>query len=365
MSQPYERIFNFSAGPCTLPVPVLEKARDEMLNAKGTGMSVMEMSHRSKPYEAIIQKAEADLRKLMAIPEGYRVLFLQGGASLQFSMVPMCFLPKDGDADYVVTGSWGVKAVEAACLEGCANVIYDAKATNYDRAPLLRDLDRTPGASYLHFTSNETIQGVDFLADPEGVTGDVICDMSSNILSRPCDVSSYSMIYAGAQKNMGPAGVVVVIMRQDLIDRVPANLHPMLDYRLQAANDSMYNTPPCYSIYMCGLVYEWLLELGGLDKMREINEAKAMVIYHAIDGSGGFYKAHAQPGSRSRMNVTFTLPSDELTDAFIKEAKAQRLDGLTGHRSVGGARASIYNAFPREGCEVLAAFMKDFASKNG
>lgn len=365
MSQPYDRVFNFSAGPCTLPVPVLERARDELLNYRGAGMSVMEMSHRGKVYESIIQKAEADFRALAGIPDSYEVLFLQGGASLQFTMVAKCFLPPDGHADYVTTGSWGKKAVEAACLEGKVNVIYDAKATNYDRCPRFADLSQSPGAAYLHFTSNETIQGVDFLADPDGLTGDVVCDMSSNILSRPFDVSRYAMIYAGAQKNMGPAGVTVVVIREDLLARVPANLPPMLDYRLQAENDSMYNTPPCFAIYMCGLVYEWIQELGGLEAMGRLNEEKAKVLYDAIDASGGFYKGHAQSDSRSRMNVTFTLPSDELSEAFLREAKAKRLDGLKGHRSVGGIRASIYNAFPKEGCEELARFMKDFMAKNG
>jgi phosphoserine aminotransferase len=300
----------------------------------------------------------------MGIPDNYKVLFLQGGASLQFSMVPICFLPKDGSADYVVTGSWGKKAVEAACLEGSANVIYDAKATKYDRCPQFSELKRTRGSAYLHFTSNETIQGVDFLADPSGLGDDVICDMSSDIISRPCDVGQFAMIYAGAQKNMGPAGVVVVIIRDDMIAKVPQNIHPMLDYRLQSENESMYNTPSCYPIYVCGLVYQWLIRLGGLSAMQKINEEKSALIYDAIDSSNGFYKGHAQPESRSQMNVTFTLPSDELSEQFVKEAKARSLDGLKGHRSVGGIRASIYNAFPKEGCVALAAFMREFAAKN-
>ncbi|MBX7135236.1 MAG: 3-phosphoserine/phosphohydroxythreonine transaminase [Fimbriimonadaceae bacterium] len=364
MAQPYDRVYNFSAGPCTLPVPVLEQARDEMLNYRGAGMSVMEMSHRSKDYEAIIQKAEADLRTIMGVPDGYKVLFLQGGATLQFSMIPISFLPKDGSADYIVTGTWGKKAVEAASLEGKVNVLFDAKSTNYDRCPSADDLQQTPGASYIHYTSNETVQGVDFLADLD-LSGTVICDMSSNIMSRPCHVSKYAMIYAGAQKNMGPAGVAVVIVRDELVALARERLHPMLDYRLQIENDSMYNTPPCYSIYVCGLVYQWLINLGGLAAMEKINEEKAKLLYDAIDSSGGFYKGHAQPANRSRMNVTFTLANEELTDTFVKEAKSNKLDGLKGHRSVGGIRASIYNAFPKEGCEVLASFMRDFAAKNG
>jgi phosphoserine aminotransferase len=365
MSQPYDRVFNFSAGPCTLPVPVLEQARDEMLNCCGAGMSVMEMSHRSKAYESIIQRAEADLRALLGIPEGYHVLFLQGGASLQFTMVPMAFLGEGLSADYVVTGSWGEKAVEAACLEGSVRTIYSGKSTNYDRVPDLGGLDKSPGAAYLHFTSNETIQGVEFGADPGDQGIPVVCDMSSDILSRPCDVSQYSLIYAGAQKNMGPAGVVVVIVSDDMLARQRPNRPPMLDYRLQAEHKSLYNTPPCYSIYICGLVFQWLLGLGGLEAMNRINREKADVIYAAVDGSGGFYKGHAQPDSRSIMNVTFTLADPDLTDRFVSEAKSQGLDGLKGHRSVGGIRASIYNAFPLEGCRVLAAFMKEFAAKNG
>ncbi|HRI45180.1 MAG TPA: 3-phosphoserine/phosphohydroxythreonine transaminase [Fimbriimonadaceae bacterium] len=365
MSQPYDRVFNFSAGPCTLPVGVLEQARDEMLNCRGAGMSVMEMSHRSKAYESIIERAEADLRALLGIPEGYRVLFLQGGASLQFTMLPMAFLGEGRSADYVVTGSWGEKAVEAACLEGNVQTIFSGKATNYDRVPDLGGLSRSPGAEYLHFTSNETIQGVEFAGDPGGLGVPVVCDMSSDILSRPCDVSKYSLIYAGAQKNMGPAGVVVVIVADEMLGRQRPNRPPMLDYRLQAEHKSLYNTPPCYSIYICGLVFQWLLDLGGLEGMNRINREKADAIYAAIDGSGGYYKGHAQLGSRSIMNITFTLADPDLTDRFVSEAKTQGLDGLKGHRSVGGVRASIYNAFPLEGCQALAAFMREFAAKNG
>lgn len=364
MSQPYDRVFNFSAGPCTLPVSVLEQVRDEAINYRGTGKSVMEMSHRSKAYEAIIQKTEADFRTLMGVPDNYKVLFLQGGASLQFSMIAMNFLAAGSSADYVVTGTWGKKAVEAARCVGTANVIFDAKATNYDQAPDLGSLARTAGASYLHFTSNETIQGVDFFADPN-LDGRVFCDASSNILSRPMDVSKYALLYAGAQKNMGPAGVTVVALRDDLLADIPSGLAPMFDYRIHVDNGSMYNTPPCFSIYVMGLVYEWTLANGGLTAMAEKNKAKAQLIYDTIDGSGGFYRGHAQRANRSWMNVTFTLPSDELTAAFLSEAKAMKLEELKGHRSVGGCRASIYNAFPREGCQVLADFMKEFAAKNG
>lgn len=359
MAQPYDRVFNFSAGPCTLPVPVLEQARDGLLNYKGTGMSVMEMSHRSKPFETIIQEAEADLRALLGIPDNYKVLFLGGGASLQFSMVPMTFL-RGGSADYVLTGSWGQKAAEAARLEGTANVVWSGKEGNFSTVPDFGSLSFDAGAKYVHFTSNETIQGVEFSGDPS-TTAPLICDMSSDILSRPVDVSKYAMIYAGAQKNMGPAGVTVVIIRDDLLAQVPEKLHPMLDYKLQAENASLYNTPPCWNIYVTGLVYKFMLENGGVTAAAKLAAQKAQVIYDAIDGSEGFFKGHAAKDCRSKMNVTFTLPTEDLTKAFLKLAESKQLDGLKGHRSVGGIRASIYNAFPLEGCEVLAATMAEFA----
>ncbi len=365
MPQPYDRVYNFSAGPCTLPVEVLEEAQRDLLNYQGSGMSVMEMSHRGKVFMGIAERTEADLRQLMAIPEEYKVLFLQGGASLQFTMVPMNFCADGQTGDYVVTGSWGKKAIEAATLMGRGRVAWDGKADNYRAAPDLKSISYADNAAYIHFTSNETIQGVDFLADPEGLPAPAICDMSSNILSRPVDVSKYHAIYAGAQKNMGPAGVVIAILHPDLVARIPKGLQPMLDYQVHIENDSMYNTPPCWSIYMCGLVYQYLLKNGGLTAQQKRCEEKAAVVYEAIDASGGFYRPHAEKANRSHMNVTFTLPSEELTEAFIKGAKAQQLDGLKGHRSVGGCRASIYNAFPLEGCRVLADFMGEFARQNG
>ncbi|MBS1706717.1 MAG: 3-phosphoserine/phosphohydroxythreonine transaminase [Armatimonadetes bacterium] len=364
MAQPHGRIFNFSAGPGTLPVEVLEQAKEDLLNYRGTGMSVMEMSHRSKAYEQIINEAEADLRSLMGIPEGYKVLFLQGGASLQFSMIPMSFLGSGQTADYVVTGTWGKKAIEAANMVGTAAKIFDAKDTNYNRVPEFGGLNLTAGAAYVHFTSNETIQGVEFKEDPN-LPVPVVCDMSSNILSRPLDVSKYALIYAGAQKNMGPAGVALVVVREDFLAKAPEKTHPMLDYRLQSENGSMYNTPPCWTIYICGLVYKHLLAKGGLKAMHAVNEKKAGVVYNAIDSSNGFFKPHAEPNCRSLMNITFTLPSDELTATFISEAKAEGMVELKGHRSVGGCRASTYNSMPLEGCEKLAEFMKAFAAKNG
>jgi phosphoserine aminotransferase len=362
MPQPYGRVFNFSAGPSTLPVEVLEQARDELLNYHGSGMSVMEMSHRAQPFESIIQQAEADLRELVGIPEEYAVLFLQGGASLQFSMVPMCFLTDGQTAEYVLTGSWGKKAVDGAKLVGQTSVIWDGKADGYRALP--ESIDASEGAAYVHTTSNETIQGVQFKNDVT-VSAPLVCDMSSDILSRPIDVGKYALIYAGAQKNMGPAGATLVIVRKDMLEKVPEKMHPMLDYRLQAENDSLYNTPPTWAIYICGLVYKQLLKTGGLKAKQQVNEEKAGLIYQAIDASGGFFKGHAAPEARSLMNVTFTLPSDELTKSFLSEAGSQGLDGLKGHRSVGGCRASIYNAFPLEGCQVLADLMTSFAQRNG
>jgi phosphoserine aminotransferase len=363
MSQPYGRIFNLSAGPCTLPVEVLEEARDDLLNYKGSGMSVMEMSHRGKVYEGIIAQTEADFRELLGVPANYKVLFLGGGASMQFSMIPINFL-RGGTADYVTTGTWGAKAAEAAALEGTVNTVFSGKSTNYNSVPDFGSLNFSSDAAYVHFTSNETIQGVEFKSDPS-TKAPLICDMSSDILSRPVDISKYAMIYAGAQKNMGPAGVSVVIIRDDMIAKVPEKMHPMLDYRLQADNGSMYNTPPCWNIYVCGLVYQYLLRNGGLAGSNERAKAKAQVLYGAIDSSMGFYSGHAEPNCRSVMNVTFTLPDDELTKEFIKQAEANQLDGLKGHRSVGGCRASIYNAFPLAGCQALADMMAEFAKAHG
>jgi len=362
MSQPYDRVFNFSAGPCTLPVEVLEEARDDIMNYKGTGMSVMEMSHRSKAFEAIVHEAEADLKKLLKVPDNYRVLFQQGGASMHASIIAMQYLKQGDKPQYITTGTWGQKAMEYARVVGDLEEIYSGKADKYRCAPDFDSLPINPKAAYHYFTSNETIQGVQFQQDPN-VEGTWVCDMSSDILARVIDVNKYAIIYAGAQKNQGPAGVVTVIVRDDMLARVPQGMAPMFDYRVQAENDSLYNTPPCWPIYMCGLVYKWVEREGGVAEMNRRNKEKAGLIYKAIDESGGFYKGHASPEVRSIMNVSFTLPSEELTSKFVKEAEAAKLDGLKGHRSVGGIRASIYNAFPREGCEVLAQFMRDFAAR--
>jgi phosphoserine aminotransferase len=366
MSNPTKRVFNFNPGPATLPLPVLKQAQEELLDYKGTGMSVMEISHRSKEFEALIQGAEADLRELLGIPANYKVLFLQGGASLQFAMVPMNLRPAGASADYVLTGSWGKKAFDDAGKLGTVRAAANLKASNFDHLPAQSELELDPKAAYLHFTSNETIQGVEFFSEPmppEGVP--LVCDASSDFISHPVDISKYGLLYAGAQKNAGPAGVVTVIVRDDLLEKVPANLPSMLDYKLLAADGSLYNTPPCFGIYVVGLVLKWAKGLGGLKEIAKNNQAKAGLIYKAIDESGGFYRGHAKPESRSLMNITFRLPSEALEEQFTSEAKKLDLVGLKGHRSVGGIRASIYNAFPQEGAQALVKFMKEFQQKNG
>ncbi|HLM55460.1 MAG TPA: 3-phosphoserine/phosphohydroxythreonine transaminase [Pyrinomonadaceae bacterium] len=359
-----ERIFNFSAGPAVLPVPVLERAREEMLSLPGVGMSVMEISHRSKTFDEIHRGAEQGLRELLGIPEGYRVLFLQGGASLQFSMVPINFLPAGGSADYVLTGSWGKKALKEAKRQGTARVAADMADSRYSRVPSQAELQLDPGAAYVHVTSNETIEGVEWKEDPEVGGVPLVCDASSDICSRPVDVSKYALIYAGAQKNLGPSGVTVVILREDLLGHIPTGLHTMLDYRTHVENDSLYNTPNTWGIYILRLVCDWVKSEGGLAGIHRRNEEKAGKIYDCVDATD-FYRGHAAPEARSIMNVTFRLPSEELEKKFTSEATAQGLDGLKGHRSVGGIRASIYNAFPPEGVDALVAFMKEFERKNG
>ena len=358
----YHRLHNFSAGPGALPVPVLERVRDEIMEGGGVGMSVLEMSHRGGPYDAIHAAAERDLRTLLAVPEGYRVLFLQGGASLQFTMLAMAFGRGKQGGDYVVTGAWGEKAVEAAHVEGTPRIAWDGKDGGYRRVPRPDEIDLAADAAYVHITTNETIGGVQWHEDP-AFDAPLFCDMSSDVLSRPVNVSRYGLIYAGAQKNMGPAGATLVVIREDLLERAPKGLPPTLDYRVQAENDSRYNTPPTFSIYVCGLVYRYLLEDGGLEAAERRNARKAALLYDAIDA--GFYRGHAERASRSMMNVVFNLPDEALTGAFLKEAGTLGFDGLKGHRSVGGVRASIYNAFPVEGCERLAAFMREFAQRHG
>jgi phosphoserine aminotransferase len=360
------RVHNFGAGPAVLPLPVLERVRAELLDFAGTGMSVMEMSHRSAAFEGIIQKAEADLRSLLRLGPDHAVLFLQGGASLQFAMVPANLRAASASADYVLSGHWSKAALKEAQKSGRARVAGSTEGSAFDRVPAQGELDLDPGAAYLHFTSNNTIYGTEWPTPPEPLPGvPLVCDASSDALSRPIDVSRYGLLYAGAQKNLGPAGVTVVVVRKGLLERTPGGLPAMLDYRLMAEKASLYNTPPTFAIYVVGLVLEWLAQTGGLAEAGRRNEAKAALLYEAIDASGGFYRGHAQPASRSRMNVTFRLPSEELEKAFLKEAQAERLDGLKGHRSVGGLRASIYNACPIESVAALAGFMGEFQKRRG
>jgi phosphoserine aminotransferase len=359
-----ERIFNFSAGPAVLPVPVLEEAQRDMLSLPGVGMSVMEISHRSKTFDEIINRTEASLRDLLKIGSNYHILFLQGGASLQFSMAPMNFLPADGSADYVITGSWGKKALKEAKKVGAVNVAATMADGGFTRVPSRDEMSLNPHAAYVHITSNETIEGVQWKREPN--VGDVplVVDSSSDILSRELDIDKYALIYAGAQKNMGPSGVTLVILRDDLLQRIPENLATMLDYGIHVQNKSLYNTPNTWGIYIMDLVCKWLQDQGGLAGMEKQNNEKAKLLYDAIDATD-FYRGHADVDCRSTMNVTYRLPSEELEKKFAAEATAQGLDGLKGHRSVGGIRASIYNAFPRAGVEALVSFMKDFERRNG
>jgi len=359
-----ERIFNFSAGPAILPLAVLEEAQRDLITLPGVGMSVMEISHRSGPFDEIIAGADRGIRELMGVPDNYHVLFLQGGASLQFSMLAMNFLSSDKSADYIVTGSWGKKAVKEAKRAGAVNIAATMADGGFTRVPAQDELKLDPHAAYVHITTNETIEGVEWKTEPEVGGVPLIADASSDILSRAVPVDKYALIYAGAQKNMGPSGVTLVIVRDDLLKRIPDGMHTMLDYRTHVENKSLYNTPNTWGIYIINLVCKWLKEKGGLAAMQRENEVKVQLLYDAIDATE-FYRGHADADSRSNMNVTFRLPSEELEKKFAQEATAAKLDGLKGHRSVGGIRASIYNAFPREGVEALVAFMKEFERQNG
>ncbi len=314
------RSHNFNAGPAVLPLAVLEQARDEMVDYRGSGMSVMELSHRSTYFEGIINEAEADLRSLLGIPSDYSVLFLQGGATLQFNMIPRNLLPADRSADYTLNGAWGKAAIKEAEKVGKARVVGSTEKSNFNFMPPQAELDLDPNAAYFHFTSNETIHGVEFQTEPTPPSGvPLVCDMSSNIASRPLDVKKYGLIYSGAQKNLGPSGVTLVVIRNDLLERTPPKLPIMLDYKQMAENKSLYNTPPCYSIYILGLVLKWLKNNGGMEGIAKHNAAKASLVYDTLDGSGGFYKGHARADSRSRMNVTFRPPSEVLVKKFAKE----------------------------------------------
>ena len=364
MTTTVQRIYNFSAGPAVLPVSVLEEAQRDLVALPGVGMSVLEISHRSKTFEDILAKTEADLRSLGGIPASHKVLFLQGGASMQFSMVPMNLLTPGTTADYIVTGGWAQKAVKEAQRVGTVNIAASTESENFSRLPRQDELKLTPGAAYVHFTTNNTLFGTEWRGEP--AVGDVplVADASSDIFSRPIDVAKYGLIYAGAQKNLGPSGVTLVIVREDLLLRSAKGLATMLSYAVHAENGSMYNTPPCFGIYLMGLVAKWGVSEGGLKEIGARNERKAGKLYAEIDRSG-FYRGTAEKASRSMMNVTFRLPSEDLEKAFVKESTAAGLDGLKGHRSVGGMRASIYNAFPEAGIDALVDFMQHFEKSRG
>ena len=359
------RIFNFSAGPAVLPLEVLERARAELTDWHGSGMSVMEMSHRGKEFLSIAAKAEADLRALLNIPANYKVLFLQGGASTQFAMVPMNLLRGKNKADYIHTGEWSKKAIAEAKKYCNVNVAASAEADKFCSVPPRSTWKLDPDAAYVHYILNETIGGVEFQDIPDTGKVTLVADMSSTILSRPIDVARFGLIYAGAQKNIGPAGLTIVIVRDDLIGQTVAGTPSMFDYKIHADNDSMYNTPPTYAWYIAGLVFEWLQARGGLKGMAEINRRKADKLYAAIDSSNGFYKNPVERSVRSWMNVPFTLKDAALDEPFLKGAKAAGLLQLKGHRSVGGMRASIYNAMPEEGIAALVDYMQDFQRKQG
>jgi phosphoserine aminotransferase len=357
------RIFNFSAGPAVLPTPVLEQARDELLDWHGRGMSIMEMSHRGKDFTRVISEAEADLRTLMGIPSNYKVLFLQGGATQMFAQIPMNLLA-GGSADYVVTGSWSKKAIKEAQRVGQARLAGSTEADAFTRLPGAGELSFDPSAAYVHLCTNETIHGVEMFDLPETPAGvPVVADMSSHILSRPMDVSKYGLIYAGAQKNIGPAGLVIVIVREDLLGKAAPTTPTVMDFSVMAENGSMLNTPPTFSIYLAGLIFKHLLAAGGVAAVEAANIAKARRLYEVIDGSGGFYRNPVAADCRSRMNVPFTLADGALDAAFLAAAAERRLEGLKGHKSVGGMRASIYNAMSLEGVDALVELMQDFAAR--
>jgi phosphoserine aminotransferase len=359
-----QRIFNFSAGPAVLPLPVLEEAQRDLVMLPGVGMSVLEISHRSKAFDEIIEGAERDLRTLGSVPENYHVLFLQGGASLQFSMVPMNLMPEGGSADYVVTGAWSQKAVKEAKRVGTVKIAGTTEQGNFTRIPRQEELTLSPDASYVHITSNNTIFGTQWQSLPDVGTVPLVNDASSDIFSKPIDVAKHGLIYAGAQKNLGPSGVTIVIVRDDLVRRSSATLPTMLSYAVHAENKSLYNTPPVFGIYILRLVLKWMIAQGGLKAIATVNERKAAKLYTEIDRTG-FYRGHADKDSRSRMNVTFRLPSEDLEKMFVKESTLAGLDGLKGHRSVGGLRASIYNAFPESGIDALVEFMREFERVHG
>ena len=358
------RIHNFAAGPAILPLPVLEEAQRDLLALPGLGMSVMEISHRSKAFEDILNRAIEDIRALADIPANYKILLLQGGASLQFSMVPMNLLGPGQTADYIITGGWAQKALKEAKKVGKTSVAWDERTEVFTRVPRQDELTPTPDAAYVHMTSNNTLFGTQWASLPDTGGVPLVSDTSSDMFSRPIDVSKHALIYAGAQKNLGPSGVTLVIVREDLLARSPDSLPTMLNYRVHAENNSLYNTPPTFGVYVLGLTMKWLRGIGGLAAIAKVNERKAAKLYAEIDRTG-FYRGTAQKDSRSLMNVTFRLTGEELEKQFVKESTAAGLDGLKGHRSVGGMRASIYNAFPEEGVDALVQFMREFERKHG
>lgn len=357
------RIINFNAGPAALPLSILEQAQAEMLDYQGNGMSIMEMSHRSKAFDEIINSAETNVRRLMQISDEYAVLFLQGGASMQFAMIPMNLRRPGKVADYVNTGSWAQKAIKEARIDGLVNVAWDGKDENYMRTPNPSELKLTRDAEYVHICSNETIGGIRFPIFPKTDTP-LIADMSSEIMSREIDVNQFGMIYAGAQKNLGPSGLALVILRKDLIDRTPESANIFLRYKTHADERSLYNTPNTWAIYILKLVTEWLDSIGGIHAIQKVNEEKAAMLYDVLDSSN-FWNPPADKDSRSIMNVVWRLPSEELEEQFVSEAKKAGMVGLKGHRSVGGIRASIYNAVPKDAVEALVAFMREFEIRKG
>lgn len=361
------RIFNFAAGPAVLPLPVLAEIQRDLLALPGVGMSVLEISHRSRTFESILERTEADIRTLAGVPSNYRVLFLQGGASLQFSMVPMNLLPAGSVADYIDSGSWGDKAIKEGQKIGRVSIVASTRAEQYARLPTQAELRLSANAAFVHMTSNNTIEGTQYKQLPDVGDAPLVCDMSSDMLSRPIDVRRYALIYGGAQKNMGPAGATVVIIRDDMVERSAqkrATLPTMLCYATYSESRSLYNTPPAFAVYAMGLVMKWLLAQGGLSAIGQVNTRKAARLYVEIDRTG-FYRGTAAVADRSLMNVTFRLASDVLERLFVQEATEAGLDGLEGHRSVGGMRASIYNAFPEDGVDALIGFMREFERKHG
>ncbi|HEX7057088.1 MAG TPA: 3-phosphoserine/phosphohydroxythreonine transaminase [Bacilli bacterium] len=359
------RAYNFNAGPAALPLAVLEQAQSEFVDYNGIGMSVMEISHRSKEYDAINTETQNLFKELLSIPDGYKVLFLQGGASTQFAMVPLNFLPKGKKAGYVMTGSWSEKALKEAKLIGETEIVATSEADHFTRVPNVNSLQLASDLAYVHITSNETIGGIQYKEYPNTKDIPLVADMSSDILSRPVNVGNFALIYAGAQKNLGPSGVTLVIIREDWVEKANKELPTMLKYATHVKSDSLYNTPPAYSVYVMNLVLKWVKGQGGLSAIARRNEEKAKLLYDAIDRSGGFYKGVAANDSRSLMNITFRLANEELEKAFVKESGEHGFVGLKGHRSVGGLRASAYNAVPVEACKALAEFMADFQKRHG